>query len=137
MDEEKIKVEITNISEYRITRSMSRKISLERYGGNQYEMEEFFANHSGTLPADAEPAEIRKLTSKLSQRCKDDIFEDVFSRIKEIKAEAKQEQKQEPKQTGYPPKKPGKRATEGKMEVAMEQAPSADEIVEEEKDVPF
>lgn len=73
----------------RIKRAFTRKINLSKYGGNQYEMAEFYCERE----FDVQPGgEVKELSKKLHDECKKDVEDSIDEYIKTIRA--KKEEKE-------------------------------------------
>jgi|TARA_Y100000310_G_C20689413_1_gene821222 hypothetical protein len=67
-----------------ITRSYSRKIQLENYGGNKYESADFFASWKEEIPDGTSSKDEKKISDELFRCAKQDVNDSIHKSIKEM-----------------------------------------------------
>ena len=67
-----------------IARSFSRKLNLQKYGGNQYESADFWASYSEEVPLKAKSETQQATSEKLYSFAKRDVEESIAEFIKEL-----------------------------------------------------
>ena len=80
---------MTETNEIRITRSYSRKVDSALYGGNRYEVVDFFASYSDTLPKDAPDGDQLKLSQELHRKALADVEKSVTEFIEGLAEKTK------------------------------------------------
>jgi len=66
-----------------ITRSYSRKIQLQNYGGNKYESADFFSSWKEEIPDGTSSKKEKEISDELFRCAKQDINDSIHAHIKD------------------------------------------------------